>query len=177
MILLESYDHDNIDSVFGEMIPTVDYLDCLRIFVWTNPWSDPLVNIYPVIEYFKHASVDDIARFRNRGSSLASVDQNCMQMMAIINSVKGSDFAPAEVKEWIESQDAQGTKQSREMIDEINGILFKDVRERLETKFGEDEKGWWMKGVPPKVRIECDQRLYEATVFTARELCRNHYIR
>jgi DNA sulfur modification protein DndB len=81
------------------------------------------VNIYPVIEYFKHASVDDIARFRNRGSSLASVDQNCMQMMAIINSVTGSDFAPAEVKEWIESQDAQGTKQSREMIDEINRIL------------------------------------------------------
>ena len=23
------------------------------------------------------------------------------------------------------------------------------------------EKGWWMKGVPPKVRIECDKRYNE----------------
>ena len=44
MMLLERYGHENIDGVFGEMIPFADYSDCLRIFVWTFPWSDPLVN-------------------------------------------------------------------------------------------------------------------------------------
>jgi len=86
-----------------------------------------------------------------------------MQMMAIINSAKGDAFAPPEVKEWVESQDAQGTKQAGEMIDDINRILFKDVRETLEAKFGEGEKGWWIKGVPPKVRIECDTLFNEAS--------------
>ena len=42
----------------------------------------------PVIEYFKTANADDIGPFRNRGSSRAGVDQNCMQMMAIIDAVK-----------------------------------------------------------------------------------------
>jgi DNA sulfur modification protein DndB len=44
------------------------------------------VYVEPIIEFFKTADVGDVARFRNRGSSLLSVDQNCMQMMAIIHS-------------------------------------------------------------------------------------------
>lgn len=44
MMLLERYDHENIDGVFGKMIPLVDYSDCLRIFVWTFPWTDHLLN-------------------------------------------------------------------------------------------------------------------------------------
>jgi DGQHR domain-containing protein len=119
--------------------------------------------VEPVIKYFKAASSDDIVRFRNRGSSLASVDQNCMQMMAIINSVKGNDFAPSEVQDWVQSQDAQGTKQAGEMIDEINRILFRDVVDTLTAKYGPGEKGWWMKGVPPKIRIECDTRFNESS--------------
>jgi DNA sulfur modification protein DndB len=68
----------------------------------------------PVIEYFKTADASDIARFRNRGSSLASVDQNCMQMMAIIHSAKGNGFNSVEVREWVESQTRRApSKQGR----------------------------------------------------------------
>ena len=119
--------------------------------------------VEPVIEYFKTADQNDIARFRNRGSSLASVDQNCMQMMAIIHSSKGDDFDSVEVREWVQSQDAQGTKQAGEMIDEINRILFKDVVDTLKAKFGSSEKEWWVKGIPPKVRTECDKKFNEST--------------
>jgi DNA sulfur modification protein DndB len=111
----------------------------------------------PIIEYFKTANADDISRFRNRGSSRAGVDQNCMQMMAIINTAKGKDFAPREVQEWTESQDAQGTKRAGELIDEVNKIIRQDIIDTLTAKFGSGEKGWWMKGVPPKVRTECDE--------------------
>jgi hypothetical protein len=43
MILLEQYDHEDVKGEFGEMIATVDYSDCLRIFVWRAP-ADPLAN-------------------------------------------------------------------------------------------------------------------------------------
>lgn len=116
-----------------------------------------------VVEFFKTANANDVARFRNRGSSLQSVDQNCMQMMAIIHAAKGDAFDSVEVREWVQSQDAEGTKLAREMIDEINRILFKDVVETLKTKFGDSEKEWWMKGVPPKVRMDCDKQFNESS--------------
>lgn len=116
----------------------------------------------PVIEYFKTANADDIGRFRSRGSSRAGVDQNCMHMMAIINASKKHEFAPREVREWIEGQDAEGTKRAGELINEINKIIRQDIIDTLTEKFGPGEKGWWMKGVPPKVRMECDKRYNEA---------------
>jgi hypothetical protein len=81
--------------------------------------------------------------------------------MAIIHSAK-NDFDSVEVREWVQSQDAQGTKQAGDMITEINGILFRDVVDTLKRQFGDGEKEWWMKGVPPKVRIECDKQFNES---------------
>ena len=111
-------------------------------------------------EYFKTADVADIARFRNRGSSLQSVDQNCFQMMVIINE-KNSTFDTQELRNYIESQDAEGTKQARDMIDEINRILFHDVISTLKNKFGDTKDIWWHKGVPKTVRNECDKQFNE----------------
>ena len=62
--------------------------------------------------------------------------------------------------------------------------LFKDVVDTLTAKFGPGEKGWWMKGVPPKVRIECDERIQQdrtvrsrqMAVLVSRELCRDRHV-
>jgi DNA sulfur modification protein DndB len=116
----------------------------------------------PVIEYFKTTNANDIAKFRNRGSSLQSVDQNCMQMMAIIHDAKADSFDSIEVQDWIQSQDAQGTKQAGDMIDEINRIIFADVINTLKTKFGSNEREWWVQGVPAKVRNDCDKQYNES---------------
>lgn len=109
-----------------------------------------------VVDYFHDASASDIARFRNRGSSLTSVDQNALQMMAIIYTTDSS-FDPPEVKRYLESQDAEGTRQARVMIDEINQILFDDVLTTLKAKFGEEKDAWWLSGVPKAIRIEADK--------------------
>jgi len=114
--------------------------------------------IMPIVEFFKTASPEDIARFRNRGSSLASVDQNCFQLMAIINQAN-SNYNPKDLRAFIENQDAAGTKLAKEMIDEVTLILFNDVLRRLKEKHGEKGDAWWMKGVPKTVRNDCD-RLY-----------------
>jgi DNA sulfur modification protein DndB len=116
--------------------------------------------VAPVIRYFKTADVADIARFRNRGSSLLSVTQNGLQMMAIINDANPAFDLP-EVRAYIESQDAEGTKQAKDMIDEINRILFDDVLNTLKSKFGEARDAWWLQGVPKTVRNECDKNYNE----------------
>jgi DNA sulfur modification protein DndB len=128
--------------------------------------SDDLVDrlspyIAPLIEYFKAADPTDIARFRNRGSSLQSVDQNCLQMMAIIHSANPV-FDTTDLRTYIENQDAEGTKQARDMIDEINRILFNDVTSTLKEKFGSDRDIWWNKGVPKSVRNECDKQFNDS---------------
>lgn len=119
---------------------------------------EPLVQ--PIVQYFRNADPGDIARFRNRGSSLLSVSQNAWQMMAIIGEAQG-DFDLPEVRAYLETQDAEGTKQAKDMIDEINTILFKDVLDVLKDKFGEARDAWWLQGVPKTVRNDCDRQYNE----------------
>lgn len=116
----------------------------------------------PLVDYFRRADPNDVARFRNRGSSLFSVTQNCLQMMAII-SEKKPQFDPPEVKAYLESQDAEGTKRAKDMIDEINRILFEDVIRTLKRKYGEEKDAWWVEGVPKSVRNECDRQFNESS--------------
>ena len=111
----------------------------------------------PVIDFFAHASASEIAYFRNRGSSLASVDQNAFQMMAIVASAR-PDFGSQELKDYLDSQDAAGTDEARDMILEIHKILFEDVVSTLRSQYGDVRDAWWITGVPKQVRIDCDVR-------------------
>lgn len=111
----------------------------------------------PVIQFFARASASEVAYFRNRGSSLASVDQNAMQMMAIVASTR-PDFDLPEIKAYLDSQDAAGTEQARDMILEIHKILYDDVVSTLRAHYGEVRDAWWITGVPKQVRIDCDVR-------------------
>ena len=116
--------------------------------------------VAPIIEYFRRADPADVARFRNRGSSLVSVSQNCLQLMAMIYEAIPSFDLP-EVREYLESQDAEGTKRAKDMIDEINRILFDDVLTTLKAKYGEAKDAWWVQGVPKSVRNDCDRNYNE----------------
>lgn len=111
----------------------------------------------PVVRFFARASASDVAYFRNRGSSLASVDQNAMQMLAIVASAR-ADFDLPEIKAYLDSQDAAGTEQARDMILEIHKILYDDIVATLKARYGEVRDAWWITGVPKQVRIDCDVR-------------------
>jgi DGQHR domain-containing protein len=123
--------------------------------------------VEPIVRYFRHADPTDVARFRNRGSSLASVTQNSLQFMAIIYDAMPS-FDLKEVRDYIESQDAEGTKRAEGMINEINRILFEDVIRRLKEKYGEANEAWWVKGVPKSIRNDCDHRFNESDDYRER---------
>lgn len=111
----------------------------------------------PVVDYFVKAGASEIALFRTRGSSKVGVDQNAMQMMAIIGSAK-SDFDLPEIRAYLDSQDAAGTELARDMIVEINQILYDDVVTTLRAQYGEVRDKWWISGVPTSIRNECDLR-------------------
>jgi DGQHR domain-containing protein len=114
----------------------------------------------PIVEYFQHADPTDVTRFRNRGSSLLSVSQNCLQLMAIIYQANPRFDLP-EVRQYLEDQDAEGTKRAKELIDDINRILFTDVVAKLKEKYGEVKDAWWVQGIPKNVRNDCDRNYNE----------------
>ena len=110
-----------------------------------------------VVDWFESANANDIAAYRNRGSSLLSVSQNCFQMMTIIHD-QDPTFHTKELEEYISNQDVEGTKQAKDFIDDINTIIFDDVVERLKEKYGTARDAWWMQGVPPNIRGDVDVR-------------------
>jgi DGQHR domain-containing protein len=113
--------------------------------------------IQPILDYFLRADPADIARFRNRGSSLASVDQNCLQLMAIIYEAN-PNFDLPEVKAYLDSQDIEGTRRAKVMIDAINEVVFEDVVKKLRDHYGDAKEAWWFQGVPNGIRKACDIR-------------------
>lgn len=113
--------------------------------------------LQPVVDYFVRAGGSEVALFRTRGSSKDGVTQNAMQMMAIIGSAR-PDFDLPEIREYLDSQDAAGTELARDMIVEINQILYDDVVTTLRAKYGEVRDAWWISGVPTSIRNECDLR-------------------
>jgi DNA sulfur modification protein DndB len=110
-----------------------------------------------VVDWFENANPNDIAVYRNRGSSLLSVSQNCFQLMSIIHEADPT-FRTRELTEYINNQDVEGTKQAKDLLDEINRVIFDDVIERLKAKYGTARDAWWMQGVPKNIRIDCDER-------------------
>ncbi|WP_037474529.1 DGQHR domain-containing protein [Sphingobium sp. ba1] len=116
--------------------------------------------VQPVIDYFAVADVGDVNAFRQRGSSLASVTANCLQMCSIIHEAI-PEFDLPEVIEYMDSRDVAGAKQAKDMIDNINRIIFENVLTTLKAKYGEKSEAWWMLGVPKSVRNSCDQMYNE----------------
>jgi DNA sulfur modification protein DndB len=116
--------------------------------------------VQPIVDYFKSADANTIAAFRTRGSSLASVDQNCLQLMSIIHEAVPT-FNPPEVAAYMSNRDIEGTKEAKEKIDEINAIIYKDVLDTLKDNYGEGKDAWWVKGIPKGIRNDCDKLFNE----------------
>ena len=117
--------------------------------------------VKPVTDFFASADAAAVASFRSRGSSLLSVAENTRQMEVLVHEGMPS-YAPKEVLEYMASRDLQGTKEAKEMIDEINRILFEDVIGELKQKHGEVKDAWWGLGIPKAIRNNCDQMYNEA---------------
>lgn len=117
--------------------------------------------VRPVVTFFETADQAEINKFRARGSSLGSLDQNCMQMMCIVNDAY-PDFYAKETARYKADQDAEGTNEARELINQINLIIYNDVVAKLKEHYGEARDNWYVKGFPSNVKNECDQRFNDS---------------
>ena len=113
----------------------------------------------PLIEFFKNASQSEIQNFRSR-QALDGVKKNCLGMMGIIGEIY-PEFAAAnkELQEYLSTRDKEGTNIARDLIDNINHILFEDVVARLKELYGTVKDSWWWKGIPTNIREKCDDQV------------------
>ena len=107
-----------------------------------------------LIDYFKGASAQEIQAFRRFGSSLTAVRQQAHGMEAHINK-KILIFKPAGLQEYLESRDEAGTEEAAAKVTKIHRRLFDYVIETLKKHYGTQNKAWWTKGIPLKIRQEC----------------------
>ena len=107
-----------------------------------------------LIDYFKGASAQEIQAFRRIGSSLAAVRQQAYGMEAHINK-KIPNFKPAGLQEYLEFRDEAGTEEAASKVTKIHRRLFDYVIETLKKHYGTQNKAWWTKGIPLKIRQDC----------------------
>jgi DGQHR domain-containing protein len=125
-----------------------DNLDADDLVSHLKPFCNPLVS------FFENASPGDIQAFRSQQGGLKGITKQTMMMMQYIHKSK-PEFNPSGLKEYIDSQDYEGTKEARDLIDNVQRMLFEKVFNRLKKNFGEKEPQWWAQGVPPMVREDC----------------------
>lgn len=51
----------------------------------------------------------------------------------------------------------------RRLTEELEVFLHQFVRLVLENEFGPDEEGWWVQGIPLKIRCDCNNRREDST--------------
>lgn len=107
----------------------------------------------PVVSWFGSAGAQEIEIFRNR-TALKGVGQNSMNMLCQIHAVH-PHFHPAKLSDYLETVDIEGTKDARELIDQLQRTMRDYVIRKLREEFG--DKKWWFEGIPETVRTSCSE--------------------
>ena len=112
-----------------------------------------------LVEYFKSASDQEVQAFRRIGSSLTAVRQQAYGMEAQIQKVH-SAFKPAGLQDYLDSRDEAGTEEARTKVLRIQKRIFNYVIGVLKEEYRtqDQDKAWWVQGVPSKIRIDCSSR-------------------
>ena len=114
----------------------------------------PLVE--PVVKLFEHADATTIRAYRRQVGN-AGQRQAAFAMMELIKTAKPSFSAPG-LDEYIRSLDQTGTNKARVLMPELQLMIQRIALRLLRSEFGDDEAGWWRKGVPTSVRTEVAAR-------------------
>ena len=145
-----------------------DIADHIRLKEGTDLYlfnaDDTFAEIKPylqvVIDYFKSASGQEVQAYRRIGSSLTAVRQQAYGIEAQIQK-KDPDFKPVGLQKYIDSRDELGTEEAHKKVLWIQERIFDYVIGVLKKKYGTQDKDWWVKGVPLKIRVDCSSRWEE----------------
>lgn len=110
----------------------------------------------PVIEWFAKAAPAEVRHYRRQVGNVGQ-RQAAFGMMELIHAVKPG-FDPPGLQAYLKSQDQTGTNAARQLMPELQLRIHDTTLRLLIGKYGQDETGWWRKGVPEKVRTEVAAR-------------------
>ncbi len=110
-------------------------------------------------EYFGSLSEEERKNFRSmRGKQgQAQRTRRCQKWL----HERLPSFNPPGLEKFLEVEKAETNKKAKEIIDRIEKTLQKLVLGALRQKFGKDESGWWMSGVPKNTRHKVSQKYEE----------------
>lgn len=153
--------NNGVSALLLVLSAVVDHLDQ---FGSTKPWQatpqeleDALRPfVAPVAEIFKKADLPEIRQYRRQVGN-AGQRQAAFAMMQAIQGHKAG-FSPDGLADFIKSQDETGTNTARQLMPELQLTIHDATMALLRSLFGDDENGWWRKGVPEKVRTEVAAR-------------------
>lgn len=115
-----------------------------------RPFADP------VVDTFLRADLAAIRQFRRQVGNLGQ-RQSAFAMMEAVHEAKDA-FNPEGLAEYLKSHDQTGTNTARQLMPELQLKIHDLSLSLLRGLFGEDENGWWRKGVPEMVRKEVAAR-------------------
>ena len=144
--------------VLKEILSFIEYNDKIDVGLCEPEEIFTLLEKYtkPLVDYFKLASLEEIALYRSR-QALKGVRKNSLLMMCLINKAYDK-FIPKGLAEFLETIDAEGTNDAHSLIDDIQERLYTIVIKILKDNFG---KRWWYDGIPKPIRTECSKRMEE----------------
>ncbi len=130
----------------------------------TKPWQQTPQELedairpfaLPIVDIFKKADLPEIRQYRRQVGN-AGQRQAAFAMMAAIQAAKPG-FNPDGLTDFIKSQDETGTNTARQLMPELQLTIHDATMALLRSLFGDEETGWWRKGVPEKVRTEVAAR-------------------
>lgn len=107
-----------------------------------------------LVDFFKSANPQEIQSFRKIGSSLMDVRLQSREMEVHIHKTF-QEFLPAGLKNYLASRDEAGTKEAAAKVTNIHKKLMYYVIGTLKKHYKTQDKDWWTKGVPLKIRKKC----------------------
>ena len=145
--------------VLNDIADHVQQKQGVEIYELSSDETFQAINPYvaALVDFFKVASDQDVQAFRRIGSSLAAVRLQAYGMEAQIQK-KYRDFKPAGLEEYLDSLDKAGTDEARIKVAHIQKRIFDYVIDGLKQEYGTQDRAWWVKGVPSKIRIDCSSR-------------------
>ena len=132
----------------------------LRLFSGDEIFPQIKPYLQALVDFFRNASDHEVLGFRRIGSSLNAVRQQAYGMEAQIQKAR-PDFTPVGLADYLASRDEEGTVEAHTKVLEIQKILFDYVIGALKREYGTEDKAWWVKGVPMKIRADCSKRWEE----------------
>lgn len=157
--------NNGVSSLFIVLSKILKHLEGKTPVAMIDMDIDDLVSNYikplilPICKYFNQASSIEIQDFRNKHGPAGQM----MCALAMLKTVYDEipTFTFPELDSYIKNQDETWTIQGRHLVPELQKKISDNIIFKLKENFGENDSGWWYKGVPHTIRTKVVTRQQE----------------